>query len=220
MAMLMYGDMYHMCKHFKNHSHVYCLWTSCAAKHWAENLSVHKTESCSPGYGIRFFHPWILTLHTGWKVVFWKARYTRITPTQKSCFHPVCRLGIHEWDLGLRTTKTVFLTIVPHNIMMIVLTSEQIPRHVLQGMHDMQLYTIVALYISYCGDWIFFASHIHLFIFISVCICFHYRPLSRKIILLVVSVHLSIWACETYFVHPPWRMTQISELKKKTLFPF
>ena len=93
----------------------------------------------SPGYGIRFFHPWILTLHTGWKVVFCKARYIRInkkfvsketkalnmekylkksifralffletkffwklgySPTQKSCFHPVCRVGIHEWDLG------------------------------------------------------------------------------------------------------------------------
>ena len=29
---------------------------------------------------------------------FWKLRYS---PTQKSCFRPVCRVVVHEWDLGL-----------------------------------------------------------------------------------------------------------------------
>ena len=86
----------------------------------------------SPEYGIRIFHPWTIILHTGWKVVFWKARYIRFnkksvsqqtkylkmeqknfsetifffwklrySPAQKSCFHPVCRVIVHEWDLGL-----------------------------------------------------------------------------------------------------------------------
>ena len=36
---------------------------------------------------------------------FWKLGYS---PTRKSCFHPVCRVGIQEWDLGL--LQKIFLT--------------------------------------------------------------------------------------------------------------
>ncbi len=38
---------------------------------------LYVTKICSPGYGIRFFHPWTITLHTGWKVIFCKASYIK-----------------------------------------------------------------------------------------------------------------------------------------------
>ncbi len=35
-------------------------------------------QSYSPEYEMRFFQPWTTIVHTGWKVVFCKARYIRI----------------------------------------------------------------------------------------------------------------------------------------------
>ena len=57
----------------------------------------------SPEYGMRFFLYFLETKFFG------KLRYC---PTQESCFHPVCRVVVHEWDFRFRPpTKTAFLTI-------------------------------------------------------------------------------------------------------------
>ncbi len=42
-----------------------------------QGYSIKKYTGDSPGDGVRFFHPCLFTLHTGWKQVFWKASYIR-----------------------------------------------------------------------------------------------------------------------------------------------